>query len=582
MKGRRGQVTGIASRAAAIENAIGAGEGYLDPGLVQRSHATVDRALARLELGADHTVVALVGATGSGKSSLFNALAGMDIAEVGARRPMTREPMATMWGDGGDGVLDWLQVSPGRRMRRESVLDADHQAPLHGLILLDLPDHDSTEAIHAVEVDRLVGMVDLLVWVVDPQKYADDALHSRYLQKLTSHAGSMIVVLNQIDKLSPDEAQTCIRDLRRLLDGDGLESVRQLALSARRGDGVDDLRDVLAQVVQEHGAVTERIAAGLQAVTDEINLALGPAQPAGAPSGAAGAEQLVSQLASAAGVPAILDALAAEYRRRGWLRVGWPALTWLRRLRPDALGRLRGSGTVDNDDLRVIATSLMPASTPSQRAEVALAVNAVADASSKGLPPVWATAVHHAVGQPSGQLGAALDDAVAGVSLRLSPPVWWRGVQALHLLFGAAAVAGLVWSLIYGGASLVGAGMQSPSVVGAPLSVVLLAAGLLGGALLAALSGWALVIGASRRRAVAKDRLTGAVESVASDLVLAPIQQVLTVHRETAIALAGGSAAAPPAVAGDGDPDPSDPAGEDPDLDSWQDDTAEDQAHARV
>ena len=46
---------------------------------------------------------------------------------------------------------------------------------LDGLVLLDLPDHDSTEVAHHLEVDRLVQLADLLVWVLDPQKYADAA-----------------------------------------------------------------------------------------------------------------------------------------------------------------------------------------------------------------------------------------------------------------------------------------------------------------------------------------------------------------------------------------------------------------------
>ena len=58
---------------------------------------------------------------------------------------------------------------------------------------MDLPDHDSTEVSHHLEVDRLVELADLLVWVLDPQKYADAALHDRYLAPLRDprrrHAG---------------------------------------------------------------------------------------------------------------------------------------------------------------------------------------------------------------------------------------------------------------------------------------------------------------------------------------------------------------------------------------------------------
>ena len=34
------------------------------------------------------------------------------------------------------------------------------------------------------ETDRYVGVADLLVWVLDPQKYADFAVHRRYLEPL--------------------------------------------------------------------------------------------------------------------------------------------------------------------------------------------------------------------------------------------------------------------------------------------------------------------------------------------------------------------------------------------------------------
>ncbi len=236
-------VTEVTARLAALQAGVDMGEPWLDPELVEQARATLDRSVKRIRLGAEHTVVALVGATGSGKSSLFNALARMEIAPVGARRPLTSLPMACVWGEGGsEELLDWLEVPDGLRITRESVLDADLQAALHGLVLLDLPDHDSTEVVHRVEVDRLVTMVDLLVWVVDPQKYADNALHTGYLQQLVGHDGVMIVVLNQIDRLDAVEIDTCVQDLRRLLDGDGLSAVPLVPVSALRGDGVDELR----------------------------------------------------------------------------------------------------------------------------------------------------------------------------------------------------------------------------------------------------------------------------------------------------------------------------------------------------
>ena len=78
---------------------------------------------------------------------------------------------------------------------------------MEGVVLLDLPDHDSTEVSHHLEVDRLVKLADLLVWVLDPQKYADAAIHDRYLAPLASHAGVMLVVLNHIDTVPADRRE---------------------------------------------------------------------------------------------------------------------------------------------------------------------------------------------------------------------------------------------------------------------------------------------------------------------------------------------------------------------------------------
>ena len=61
----------------------------------------------------------------------------LDFAHVEADR--LAEAHACVWGDDdAEVLLDWLRVS--RRFRRESLLDAGDEAPLHGLVLLDLPD----------------------------------------------------------------------------------------------------------------------------------------------------------------------------------------------------------------------------------------------------------------------------------------------------------------------------------------------------------------------------------------------------------------------------------------------------------
>uniref|UniRef100_UPI002029068E GTPase n=1 Tax=Actinotalea sp. C106 TaxID=2908644 RepID=UPI002029068E len=225
-----------------------------------RVRRTLTEVRGRLALGVDRTVVALVGGTGSGKSSLFNTLARLDFADVGVRRPTTSQVTACVWAQDATPLLDWLGVASDRRIERESALDGDSQADLRGLVLLDLPDHDSIEPEHRAVVDRLLPQVDLLVWVVDPQKYADDALHTGYLRHLVGHEASMLVVLNQIDTVPVDAQAALMRDVDRLLREDGLEGVGVHGVSARTGVGLPVLRGVLADAVERRGIAEVRAA----------------------------------------------------------------------------------------------------------------------------------------------------------------------------------------------------------------------------------------------------------------------------------------------------------------------------------
>ncbi|MDF2706628.1 MAG: transporter, partial [Nonomuraea muscovyensis] len=86
---RRKEGPSLDSRLAALAEAATLAEGRLPGEAVAGARAVAERAGARRSLSVEHTVAALAGATGSGKSSLFNALAGADVAAVGVTRPTT-------------------------------------------------------------------------------------------------------------------------------------------------------------------------------------------------------------------------------------------------------------------------------------------------------------------------------------------------------------------------------------------------------------------------------------------------------------------------------------------------------------
>ena len=268
-------VVGLPARLTAMARLIQiaaprAADGGFSHHLLRDAENLVDRAGERLRLSADHTVVVLAGGTGSGKSALFNRLAGADLSAVGVTRPVTRDAHACVWGGSGSGaLLEWLGVPRRYRYTRGSALDGG-EASLNGLVLLDLPDHDSVVGGSSDQVDRLIGMADLMVWVLDPQKYADAAVHRRYLVPLAGHSEVIAVVLNQSDLLSGEETEDCVGDLRRLLDSEGLHDAALLVTSAETGSGMDQLRTLLGQTVADRKVTAARISADLDGIAAEF------------------------------------------------------------------------------------------------------------------------------------------------------------------------------------------------------------------------------------------------------------------------------------------------------------------------
>jgi hypothetical protein len=147
----------------ALEEFVAAASGRLTEQQLEPGREVAERAKERLRLSSEHTIVALAGATGSGKSSLFNKLTDLELAGVGVKRPTTSWALACAWGpEGASEILSWIGIPERHQVSRMSMLDASAEdTNLQGLVLLDLPDHDSTEVSHHLEVDRLVRYADL-------------------------------------------------------------------------------------------------------------------------------------------------------------------------------------------------------------------------------------------------------------------------------------------------------------------------------------------------------------------------------------------------------------------------------------
>ncbi|RKN14045.1 ABC transporter [Micromonospora musae] len=523
----------LLARLEAVRRFLAAADGRLPASRLVPAHTLVERAGTRLTLSRDHTVVALAGATGSGKSSLFNALARLDLSPVGVRRPTTGVAHACVWGpqEGAARLLDWIGVLPRHRFVRESALDADDEAALHGLVLLDLPDFDSVQWSHRLEVDRLLGLVDLVVWVVDPQKYADRVIHTNYLGEFHRHRDVTLVVLNQADRLPSAELPRVVADLRRLLDDDGLDGVPLLATTATDPDGIVELRAALERTVAERQAALRRLAGDVETVVAGLDELVGPDRPAAGPDEATAGE-LTRALAGAAGVPAVTEAVREAYRHRAVASTGWPLVRGWRRLRPDPLRRLHLSGApvevTDPAESLVGATSV-PDPTAAQRSALGLAIRAVADRAAAELPAGWPAAVTEAARSRLADLPDALDRAVAATDLGLGRrPLWWRFVGVVQWLVTLAALGGLAWLLLGYVLRALGLPDPEPPMVGVvPLPTLLLLGGLLAGLLLSALTRPIVRWAAGRARRRAEQRLAAAVAAVGDEYVLAPVRGVL-------------------------------------------------------
>ncbi|MFP1627062.1 GTPase [Streptomyces sp. 5K101] len=509
----------LRDRLNALRELLGLSQARLDGRTLAEAGRVLDEAAARQRLSSRHTVVAIAGATGSGKSTLFNALAGVRIAETGLRRPTTSAPIACTWSDGAAGLLDRLAI-PGRLCRRP-LAGGDGDEELQGLVLVDLPDHDSALVQHREQVDRVLALVDAVIWVVDPEKYADAALHERYLRPLAGHAEITFVVLNQIDRLPGEAADQVLDDLRRLLDEDGMAlgehgepGATVLALSALTGEGVGELREMIGAFVQRREAAALRLSADVDAAAAKLRSVYVADGRAGLDERAR--DDFSARLADAIGATAAGEAAEREWRRNASRACGTP---WLRLWRWYERTRMPGAA------LEPPAAPVEEELTARQRVEQA--VRTVAGEASRGLPAPWGQAVREAAVRGAQGLPEALDELAAheaaATSGRPQRPGWWPAA--------VLAQASMTLLQVFGGLWLVGqiVGVLEPGLI-PPVLVML--AGIVGGPLVewacaAAAKGPARRYGQDVRR-----RLQDAAAGCGRARVLDPISAELMRYRE--------------------------------------------------
>jgi GTPase Era involved in 16S rRNA processing len=555
----------LVERLAALERLLKDTEDRLPTETAEEVGRVLLRVHERIALSPDHVVTAIAGATGSGKSSLFNALIKFDLAPVGAIRPTTTTGLACVWdpdrADGAAALLDRIGVAPHNRTLRGSLLDGAHrraEPELAPLVLIDLPDHDSAIRAHRDETDRAAAAADLLLFVTDPQKYADASWHERYLKRLDHHQQALVVVLNKSDELAPDDARAVAADLKRLLGEAGLEEVPLLVTSTRTGQGLQELRDLIADRVWRKQASLTRSAADVNRAATLLaaelaprNTERGPANgakpgaktdPASSPTNGAtnGAENgakngvedgpeiagltdqaraaTLAAIRDSTSMRALSDLLEATYRRRASAVTGWP----LRHAVMALISRTRG----DSESRYAPWTAPVaaePAPAPVQHDDVEAAVGTAVESVAGVLPRPWAGQMRRIGDRCVQTLADTLDATLSGTEVgpRLVPR-WWTAVQVLHWMLLTAALVGAGGAVVY---AVAGGAKDSslPDTGAVPFPVLVTVAALLAGAVLDALCRPAARRAAAALRARVAERMAERVRAAAEQLLFAPL-----------------------------------------------------------
>lgn len=585
----------FARSVASLKDAISYGEGRVPETVLLDAAETLERLSQRRELSTEHTVIGFFGATGSGKSTLFNAIAGQNIALSAPTRPTTSTVQAAIWeAEGSEELLDWLGINkrvypqtqalaaegeategneaggnnksaggvaapnavtepaPGlfNRIRRAVGGRGEMRTRTGGLILLDMPDFDSVTTTNRDLAARMMRYVDVLVWVVDPQKYADAVIHRDFMVPLAASGAQALCVLNQADKLAPAEVPAVLASLTRLLQAEGTEAhllAAPIAVSARTGEGVDVLRDLLAQVAAAKSLSLQRTDAQLHATTSQLRTYAGGEGTVLAGAYALEAEQkLVKACYASSQAEQVLQAATASYRRTAGQHTGWILTRWMSRLKADPLRRLhlgqqeetkstskaeKSAGMLGSDSENapeLVASSLPPLSA-AQKAGMANAVRQYSKQMAARIDEPWKRSIKEAALSREAELPELLERDMVRIDYGLgrtrAPWVIFNALQWIALL---SALVGVGWLTLISGMAYLQIQLPSaPTPEGSPvpLPTLLLLLGILLGIASAGVGRLLTAMGSRYYACKLRGRLQTGMEKAVQSCVVAPVQQ---------------------------------------------------------
>jgi energy-coupling factor transporter ATP-binding protein EcfA2 len=490
----------------------------------------------RVGFPGDAYVLALIGGTGVGKSSLLNALAGSMVSAASVRRPTTAEPIAWVPRSEREALaplLEWLGVADIR---------SHDEVGLGPVAILDLPDVDSVATEHRRRVEGLLPRVDAVAWVTDPEKYADAVLHDQFLRSWLPRVARQVILVNKVDRVTSEDARRIQRDLEADL-GRESRGVRRpevaVLLSSTAGEhGTDDLRAWLAAGVDAKAVVRARIAATLVATTRDLAREAGIDPSRQATPFLDEASRSNSIRAATAGVLRAVDLQGLEAQAIAATRAS------ARSRGAGPLGRVtsfvyRASGretAVADPDRFLLRWRERGAIGPVVET-IREALSAPIRSASPAVRPVLAGALEPA--EVRRGLERAVDRAIGGIG-SLEPPSsrWWSLIGLLQTLATAGLALSAAWVVVWILARPATGSLELPVLGPLPSPFVSLVAFVIAGYVLARLLGLHARWLGSRWAARVRGRLATAVEAEIRERAFAPLDRLEDARRRIGAASA--------------------------------------------
>lgn len=180
------------------------------------------------ELATGVLTIGLLGGTGVGKSTITNALAGETISSVSHRRPHTGEIIIY--------VHEETAVPDTMLNLDLSLIAHRHRAQkARNIIVCDVPDFDSIKKEHRKLVRQFLKLLDIVVWVTSPEKYADEAFYEFLRDTIKEKAPTnFYFVMNKVDLLSGEieRLEHLTSSFTKYLAENGVEQPKLFLISA--------------------------------------------------------------------------------------------------------------------------------------------------------------------------------------------------------------------------------------------------------------------------------------------------------------------------------------------------------------